>query len=68
MASKKNSQETIKVVIRFKGGEDLDEKESVQWQFRGDNTVKVPNLEGKARQEENLTYTFDRVLVDVNQA
>ena len=63
--SKKEACETIKVVIRFKGCEDLDEKEKKDWIFNKDKKgLKAPNVDGKTA-EENTKYTFDHILVEV---
>lgn len=61
---KAGSAETIKVVIRFKGREQLTSDENAEWRFNEDATmVHAPNLDGRAN-EETLKFTFDRILVE----
>ena len=61
-----SQSETIKVVIRFKGGETLNQQEKNDWSFSKDGSQLVmPQLEGKSN-PENSKLTFDKVLVDVD--
>jgi len=61
------TSETIKVVIRFKGREDLQQGEESAWKFSEDKRmVKATNVDGRAN-EETLKFTFDHILVEASQ-
>ena len=61
-----SQSETIKVVIRFKGGEQLSTQEKNNWSFNTDlSQLVMPNLDGKTK-PESLKLTFDKILVDVS--
>ena len=61
--------DTIKVVIRFKGREDLNDAELCKWQFDEDyKSVQAPCPPGDKRTNmDTLKYTFDDILVESSQ-
>ena len=63
------SQDTIKVVIRFKGGEKLNDQEMTKWQFDEEfKSVQAPPPPGDKRTNmDTLKYTFDDILVEASQ-
>ena len=52
--------ETIKVVIRFKGREQLTDEEARSWTVT-ESDVNAPNYDPKAK-EPHVKFTFDRIL------
>ena len=68
-AAGSDTQDTIKVVIRFKGCEDLSDSEIAKWEFDEDYTsVQAPCPHGDRRTNmDNLKYTFDDILVEASQ-
>ena len=55
--------ETIKVVIRFKGREELEQQEARDWTLSPDGKqLQAPNLEGSKAQPGDLKFTFDHIL------
>ena len=65
-AGASESQDTIKVVIRFKGGEKLSDEEIGKWNFDEDyKCVQAPPPPGDRRTNvDTLKYTFDDILVE----
>jgi hypothetical protein len=68
-AAGSDAQDTIKVVIRFKGCEDLSDSEIAKWEFDEDYTsVQAPCPPGDRRTNmDTLKYTFDDILVEASQ-
>ena len=60
--------DTIKVVIRFKGKEDLTDNEICKWEFDEDyKSVQAPCPPGDRRTNmDTLKYTFDDILVEAS--
>jgi len=67
-AGRPETQETIKVVIRFKGGEKLSDNEMAKWQIDEDfKSVQAPAPAGDKRTNmDTLKYTFDDILVEAS--
>jgi len=63
-----DTQDTIKVVIRFKGGERLSDNEMTKWQVDEDcKSVQAPPPPGDKRTNmDTLKYTFDDILVEAS--
>jgi hypothetical protein len=65
-----SSVETIKVFIRFKGNEVLNQQDQEIWRFEGPGAVTVPNLALGLENTEATnggTLTFDKILLDTTQ-
>jgi len=55
--------ETIKVVIRFKGREVLEDNEKDDWDIYEDKkTVQAPCYEGSKSKPQDLKFTYDHIL------
>ena len=65
--SRQAASETIRVFIRFKGKEELNQKEYLGWDFdRSGKELTHPMADGSKGTEGNK-ITFDGVLVDATQ-
>ena len=60
------SVETIKVIIRFKGHEGIDNKDEESWKVNGKKEILAPKTEHGAG-NEGMKFTFDHVLVESTQ-
>jgi hypothetical protein len=67
--SETTAVDTIKVVIRFKGREELTDSEISKWEFDEDfKSVQAPLPAGDRRTNmDTLKYTFDDILVEATQ-
>lgn len=61
-----NEDDTIKVIIRFRGNESLNENEKRNWLFdRDGHEVEVMSANNRSGDGDGSRFTFDHVLQDV---